>query len=171
MNKFDFSILFFEKILNKFKKIKFTINKDIYNDNYCHANYVSHKIVDDIKYTFNGFFKDNYFVIMIDSKDEKLDINIEHKEVIIIEADWVLKDVSENNYLWILNIEGTLYSKKKCYILPIRKSFFTNIGINISDYLNINNVKIKNCIFYKNPVNNMKSKDLVAIISNEENEI
>ena len=171
MNKFDFSIIFFEKILDKFKKISFIINKDIDIDNYCHVNYISHKIVDNIKYTFNGFFKDNYFVIMIDSRDEKLDINIEHKEVIIVEVDWVLKNVNENNYLWILNIEGTICSRKKSYILPIRKSFFTNFGVNIGDYLKINDAKIKNCIFYRNPINNLKPKDLVSLISNEENEI
>ena len=100
MNKFDFSIIFFEKILDKFKKISFIINKDIDIDNYCHVNYISHKIVDNIKYTFNGFFKDNYFVIMIDSRDEKLDIDIEHKEVIIVEVDWVLKNINENNYFF-----------------------------------------------------------------------
>ena len=45
----------------------------IYYDN-SHLNYIYKEKLNGIEYTFYGFFKDNFFVIVLDSFNESLEI-------------------------------------------------------------------------------------------------
>ena len=81
----------------EFKEIYFSAdeNTKYYDKN--HLNYISSVDISNLTYTFYGFFKDNYFVIVINSFDNQLQINIEHKEVVIMKINWIEKNKGDGN--------------------------------------------------------------------------
>ena len=87
-----FNLSFEKKIFKHFNKIFFVENENITYFNHSHKNYIYTEKINNLTYTFHGFYKDEYFVIVIDSYDEELDINIEHKEVILFKVPWTLKE-------------------------------------------------------------------------------
>jgi hypothetical protein len=143
--------LFRKNIIAEFNEIYFKINENIiYYDN-SHINYICTEEKDNMVYTFHGFFKNNLFLIVIDTYDEKLKINIEHKDIYIISVEKTLKKIDENKSVWVIDIPNWKKINLEFYILPIRKYIFTNIGLNIEDYLRLYNIKIDNVqISYKN---------------------
>ena len=81
----DILYLHFEKkIFKHFNKIFLRPNENIEYYNNSHKNYIYTEKVNNLLYTFHGFYKDNYFIIVINSYDEILNITIEHREVIIL---------------------------------------------------------------------------------------
>ena len=59
-------ISFYKTFYKNFNEIFFVENNNIdYYDN-SHMNYIYIYKIDNIEYTFNGFFKDDYFVITLD---------------------------------------------------------------------------------------------------------
>lgn len=132
--KISFNKPFYKKINNIF----FLPNRNIiYYDN-SHLNYIYTELIDDIEYTFYGFFKDDYFVIIFDSY--KLDTNINHKQVILIKLDWVLKKYPEKS-IWILDKSKLKNLNYESIILPLRNSFFDKENISIENYIKIINYK------------------------------
>jgi len=130
-------IYFKKNIYKNIDTIFLTPNKDlVYYDN-SHLNYIYKYTENNIEYTFNGFFKDNYLVIMFNAFNKEINVNIHNKNIIIIKLKWVLKKVSENQSLWIINDEQFINYKCDCLILPINNKLFSDNTINIDDYLKV----------------------------------
>jgi len=140
--KIDFK----KKIFKGFTQLYFIPNKQtIYYDN-THLNYIYEENINNINYTFHGFFKDNYFVIIIDSYNNDIDINIEHKEVILIKLDWIIDINYNEKKLLILDKSFIKKLNTSALILPIRNKLFLNNNIIIDDYIKLyeyNKLKIK----------------------------
>ena len=141
-----FYLSFKKKIFKYFNKIFFVEDKNITYFNHSHKNYIYTEKIANLIYTFHGFYKDDHFVIVIDSYDEELDINIEHKEVIIfkVHADgdceklqWILKEEENNKYIW--TIDGELEKKYETsyFILPIRSKLLNSCILDIEDFKNV----------------------------------
>lgn len=121
-----------------FKKLYFSPNKDIlYYDN-SHLNYIYEIEIENIKYTFYGFFKNNFFVIIYNSYHKELNISIENKNIILIKLDWILQKYNDNNES-IYVIDKLKFNDTPYYaiIIPYRNKFFKENNINIEDYLKI----------------------------------
>jgi hypothetical protein len=122
-----------------FDEIYFLPNMDItYYDN-SHLNYIYVENRNDIDYTFHGFFKDNFFIIICDSCNKKLNTTLENKNVIIIKVKWIEKKYSEHKNIWIVDIPKFKDLKLECYVLAIRKKIFNNDCVSIEDYLRLYN--------------------------------
>lgn len=131
--------IYFKKkaIYKNIDTIFLTPNKDlVYYDN-SHLNYIYKYVENNIEYTFNGFFKDNYFVITFDAFNKDINVNIHNKNIIIIKLEWILKKVSETQSLWIINDEQFINYRCDCLILPINNKLFSDNTINIDDYLKV----------------------------------
>jgi hypothetical protein len=143
--------IYFKKYIYKnIDTIFLTPNKNlVYYDN-SHLNYIYKYSENNIEYTFNGFFKDNYFVITFDSFNKDINLNISNKNIIIIKLEWILKKVSENQSLWIINDKQFINYRCDSLILPINNKLFSDQNINLEDYLKISdNTKkeiIINCV-------------------------
>jgi hypothetical protein len=159
--------IYFKKkpIYKNIDTIFLTPNKDlVYYDN-SHLNYIYKLVENNIEYTFNGFFKDNYFVITFNAFNKEMNVNIHNNNIIIIKLEWVLKKVSENQSLWIINDEQFINYRSDALILPINNKLFTNNTINIDDYLKVTDNTRKeviiNCV---DSINNNKTFSLRKII-------
>ena len=138
--KIYFSVPFFKNI----NEIIFRENVNcIYYDG-SHMNYIYKLSIEEIEYTFNGFFKDNYFVIIFDSFDKNLQINIENKHVILFNLNW--KKINYNDKeIYIINTDNFKNYKIECNILNIRKKLFDITNISLNDYLKIKNIESIEC--------------------------
>tara|TARA_B100001989_G_C24368291_1_gene378069 strand:+ start:38 stop:529 length:492 start_codon:yes stop_codon:yes gene_type:complete len=131
----------FEKpILNKLRNITFSINKNIHYTNNSFFNYYYEIKQDDITISFNGFYKDEYFLIFIDIIDNELNNSVYYKDVIIIKLDWNLNKLNDELSVNEINI---IKKKYKYFKLPIRQFLENNNDISIDDILSINR-----CIHY-----------------------
>ena len=131
----SFKIPFFKD----FKNLYFKPDESLKYFDQNHLNYIYTQTQQNITYIFHGFFKDNYFVIAIDSFNEDLQTKIEHKELIIIKALWTQKKIAKDKSLWILDIQPFTTEKKEFFILPIRKKILNNPNniMTIDEYLKI----------------------------------
>jgi hypothetical protein len=124
--------------INNFKELYFKPDLNIkYNDK-SYLNYIYEEKINNIKYTFNGFFKDNYFCIIYNSYDENLDTIIYNKEIIIMNLEWVLKKTGEDISLWVINNESKSIESN---IMMIRNKLMNNSNINIEDSFKIFDTK------------------------------
>jgi len=177
MFKFQFKKPFYKN----FSKLFFTQNNDnIYYDN-SHKNYIYKETINendsDVNYIFYGFFKDDFFVIIFDSFNCKLNINVEHKFIILIKLKWILNKVTDSNIdrnrnscntddtysksLWELDT-SKIYKNKEAFILNIRKKILNEKYINIDDYIKIyeyNNILI-NISYLNNRNDNVSNQNL-----------
>ena len=150
--------IYFKKkpIYKNIDTIFLTPNKDlVYYDN-SHLNYIYKYAENNIEYTFNGFFKDNYFVITFDALNKEINVNIHNKNIIIIKLEWVLKKVSENQSLWIINDEQFINYRCDSLILPINNKLFSDQTINLDDYLKVTDNTRKELII--NSVDSINNK-------------
>jgi hypothetical protein len=153
--KISFKVPFYKN----FYDLYFTPNTDIiYYDN-SHLNYIYKEKINEIQYIFYGFFKDNYFVIILDSYNEELQVNVENKQIALINLDWVLKKISEEKSVWIIDNSKIDNLNTTAYLLNIRKKILSNIDINdhikLVEY-SIININIKNVNeFVKEKKNNL----------------
>jgi hypothetical protein len=130
-------ISFDDYFFKNFDEIYLSPNKNIiYYDN-SHMNYIYKIIEDDIEYTFNGFFKDDFLIITLDSYNKKININIENKNIILIKLDWILKKMLDESYVWMIDTKKFINYSTNVFILPIRNKLFHINNININDYLRI----------------------------------
>jgi hypothetical protein len=135
-------------------------NIDYYDNS--HMNYIYTYKIDNIEYTFNGFFKDDYFVITLDSYDIELLVNIEIKYVLLLKLDWKKIYFNDKN-IYILDIKDN--KNLDTYILNIRKKLNTLTNISIDDYLRFNNYEI-----ISSTIKDISNLDeLPENINNEEN--
>jgi hypothetical protein len=140
MFKFEFK----KPLYKNFNKLYFKKNDDIiYYDN-SHKTYIYSEIIkeneNDIKYTFYGFFKDDFFVIIFDSFNSQLNINIEHKFIILIKMKWILNKITnidlEPISVWELDT-SEIYKNKEVFVLNVRKKILNQKFINIDDFIKI----------------------------------
>ena len=142
-----FYIYFNEYIIDNIKYIIMEENNNIEINQNTHKNYIYTKRNGYITYTFNGFFKEDFFVITIDSYHELLQTNIEHKDVILLKLKWFLKEY------WYLDIPKDILQKDDCYILNIRKDLFENYNsYYLQNYLKTNKINKHICHVYKNNI-------------------
>ncbi len=128
-------------------------NNKVYYDS-CNMNYISsvktnsqsqcdnHNHNQNIEIKFYGFYKDDFFVIIIDSFDNDLLVNIECKEVILIKLEWK-KMYFGNRDIHINVVKNTKNDKREAYLLNIRNKLFKN-NIDINSLLLLNDYKIIN---------------------------
>jgi hypothetical protein len=139
VNKDLIKISFEDYFFKNFDEIFLSFNKNIIYYNETHMNYIYKVIDNDIEYTFNGFFKDDYLVVIFDSYNKQLNINIENKNVILIKLDWVLKKVFDENFVWIIDTKKFINYNTNVMILPVRNKLFDNTNFNIHDFIRITN--------------------------------
>jgi hypothetical protein len=136
--------------LNENKILKISFNKPIfkniktlylkpelripYYDN-SHLNYIYIEKIENINYIFYGFFKDDYFVIICDSYNTDLDINIKDKNIILLNLNWSLKKIDENKSIWTIDINNIL--KIDGYKLNIRKKSNKHLTANLKDFIRL----------------------------------
>jgi len=131
-------ISFKENFYKNIKDLYFSENKDIlYYDN-SHMNYIYKVTIDNILYTFYGFYKENYFNIIFDSYDVNLDITIKNKFTLLINLNWKLNKINEDISIWTINFSNKFYGES--IILPIRNKMFDN-NLSIHDYIKIYSLK------------------------------
>jgi hypothetical protein len=131
-------ISFKENFYKNIKDLYFSENKDIlYYDN-SHMNYIYKVTIDNILYTFYGFYKENYFNIIFDSYDVNLDITIKNKFTLLINLNWKLNKINEDISIWTINFSNKFYGES--IILPIRNKMFDN-NLSIDDYIKIYSLK------------------------------
>ena len=139
-------IEFKKNIFKDIKELYFIPNKKtIYYDN-SHLNYIYEENINNINYTCHGFFKDNYFIIIIDSYNNDIDVNIAHKKVILIKLNWTIDINYNEKKLLILDKSSIKKLNTFALILPIRNKLFINNNIIIDDYIKLyecNKIKIK----------------------------
>ena len=135
-------ISFDDYFFKNFDEIYLSPNKNIiYYDN-SHMNYIYKIIEDDIEYTFNSFFKDDFLIITLDSYNKKININIENKNIILIKLDWVLKKMLDENHIWMIDTKKFINYNTNVFILPIRNKLFDINNISMDDYLRITSYTI-----------------------------
>ena len=143
----NFIKITFQKIFcNHFKELYFMIDMNkIYYDN-SHLNYIYEKVIDNIKYTFHGFYQDHFFTIIMNSYNLDLKINIEHKFLVLIKLDWIIKKINEDKSIWCIDKSKLKNINLYAIIIPSRKTFFNNNLIDLNDYIKITEceeIKIK----------------------------
>lgn len=139
--------LYFENpIVNNLKHIQLKINNKLNYKNKSYLNYYHEIKNDNLIISFTGLYKDEYFIILIDYIDNKLNTSVYDKNIIIIKLDWKLIKINKNLFLWEIDILDN--KKYKYFYLPLRKFLEKNNDISINDILMINrsinyNLKIK----------------------------
>jgi len=140
-------LYFYAPIFKDIRNIHFNINKNISYENMSYIQYIYEVNKNKIIYTFNGYYRDGYLIITIDSYDQYTQVNIEHKEVIIIKLNWKLI-VNDNEYYHISDIQK---KRNKYSILDIRRHKLVNEkNITIDDYLSILPYKANQVTIYSN---------------------
>ncbi len=123
-------------------KLSFKENEDNIYYNNSHMSYLYKVTIDNIEYIFNGFFKDGYFVIIIDEYNITLSVNIEVKYVIFIKLKWILKKINDID-IYIIDNKDMRNYKINSYIINNRNNFNKlDTNITIDNYLHINKYKI-----------------------------
>ena len=101
-------------------------------------------------YTFYGFYRDGYFVIIIDSYDEFTKVSLKHKEVAILKLNWKLVlDNNMNDYYHISDIQN---KRSKYTILNIQRDKLFDKNITIDDYLSVTPYKINFVTLYSKQI-------------------
>jgi hypothetical protein len=168
----------FEKPFYKdIDELYFNENNDIiYYDN-SHVNYISSIKKNDIDYTFYGYFKDSFFVIIFDEYNETLDIKIESKYILLIKLEWIKKNILLEKTLWYINNNINNYNTE-AFLLLDRQRLLNGPNIDFNDYLKLNNYKVLNIlinntdeIIIKNVkiINNLKTifKSIKTLLSDD----
>ena len=129
-------------------------NNNIYYDE-THMNYIYNHKIDNIDYIFNGFFKDDYFVIISDSYNNNLLVNIELKYIIILKLKWKIDDIKKHN-IFVIDTNNMINYKTDAFLLKNRK-IINNLSIySINDYLNLNHYSIVPVIINSNKITKTK---------------
>jgi hypothetical protein len=130
---------FFKNFKNIFLKPDLSIT---YFDK-SHLNYIYEEVIDNIKYIFHAFFKDEYLCILYDTYDLSLNIIINNKEILLLKVNWILKKIDPEKYIYIIDIENKI-NNINAFLFPIRNKFIEQYSIEINDYKKIYDYKIFN---------------------------
>ena len=138
MNNLEENIyLYFENpIINNLKHIQLKINNKVNYKNQSYLNYYHEIKNDNLIISFNALYKDEYFIILIDYIDTKLNTSVYDKNIIIMKLDWKLTKINQDLFLWQVDILDN--KKYKYFYLPLRKFLEKNNDISIDDILMIN---------------------------------
>lgn len=146
--------LSFEKpLIGHLKELQLKIDPCIEFINKSYVNYYDEKTIHNKKYMFRGFYKDGYFIIIIDVIDLELNNIIFDKNVIVSKLKWNF--IKHNDiHIWEINTQKN--QKYDYFSLPIRHFLEHNYDLSIDDILNIHD---------KNPyqlcINKSSFKDLL----------
>ena len=165
MNINKIHLKFEHPLLHNIKQIYLKPNNNIEYTNLSYLNYYTENYNSNITISFHAFFKDGYFVILIDSIDKQLNNSVSHKNIIFIKADWSL--VKINNELFLHEINIIANKKYKYFYLPLRKYFDTNNDLSIEDML-----LIHDCVHYDLIITKKQEKEEVKkVIPEQINEL
>jgi hypothetical protein len=147
----SFNITFNKSIYKNIDTLYFIENNNnIYYDG-SHMNYIYIHKIENIDYIFNGFFKDDYFIIIFDSYDNSLLVNIEMKYVIMLKLKWVTKEIKMQN-INVIDLDNMKNYKIDAYLLQNRKKLSTISVANMEDYLRLYDYKIISTIINSNKI-------------------
>ena len=119
--------------------LEFSYQKYIYKYNY-----------DEYTYIFNGYFRDNYFLITLDIYNINLNNSIFNKNIILIDLSWELN----NNNIYTLKINNQINTK--CIVTSLRKELNTCNNFSLDELLNIkNNYNLKCSVKYSSKNTNI----------------
>lgn len=164
MNLNKIHLKFEHPLLHNIKQIYLKPNNNIEYTNLSYLNYYTEIYNSNITISFHAFFKDGYFVILIDSIDKQLNNSVSHKNIIFIKADWSLVKINDELFLHEINIINN--KKYKYFYLPLRKYFDTNNDLSIEDML-----LIHDCIHYDLIITKKQEKEVKKIIPQQINEM
>ena len=128
-------------LLNNIKELYLKPNKNIYYTNQSYLNYYTEVYNSNIILRFNGFYKDQYFIVLIDLIDKKQNNITHNNHILIMKVDWSFIKVNNEIYLYQINIIKN--KKYKYFYLPLRKFLENNNDLSIEDIL-----LIHECIHY-----------------------
>lgn len=129
----------FKTNFNDINEIYLKPNLNINYQDYAYLNYIYKETSNNIECTFNGFFKDDYFMIICDTYNKNIDISINNKHVILIKLNWILLKTDDNKSIW--GLDEKQQNNIECHLLPIRNNLFLIPSLNANDYLNVCNYK------------------------------
>ena len=140
-------------ILYNNKEVYLKPNKNIQYINQSYLSYYTEIYNSNILIKINGFYKDQYFILLFDLIDKKENKITNHNHIIFIKADWSL--IKVNNELHLYQINSIKNKKYKYFYMPLRNFFEKNNDLSIEDILLIHECIHYNLkIYHKNEVNN-----------------
>jgi len=140
-NDLSIDLCFYDSIFKNIRRLNFNIDKSIIYQNMSYIQYIYQINKNNIIYTFHGFYRDGYLIIIVDSYDQMTEMNLEHKEVVIVKLNWKLVlDENKDEYYHISDIQR---KRSKYTILNIRRDkLLSEKNITIDDYLSISQYKV-----------------------------
>lgn len=130
---------------------KYELNNNLLNKSF--VNYYDEKKINNKKYIFRGCYKEEYFIILIDSIDLSLNNIIYHKNVIIIKLKWELIKIQDDLCVNIIFIKNN--QKYEYLISPFRNLLNKNNDIPIEDLIQSNKKEIGSLIINKKDLNKL----------------
>jgi hypothetical protein len=146
---FNFEIPIIEDIKDLY--LKYDPNIEVINK--CYVQYYDEKKMNNKRYIFRGFYKDGYFIILIDIVDLKLDNIICHKNVLLTKLQWHLVKINDELIINKLNIKNN--TKYQYFLMPIRNILNKNFDVYIDDLIFSNNKIISHLIINKKEFKNL----------------
>ena len=163
MDTYNLHFIFQKNIIKNIKDLYFKVDTEIDYINSSHANYKYEIDMNDREYIFYGFYKDGYFIILIDIYDKLLKVSIADKKVIIIKMKWNKKNIENKINLFFVDIQKRNYE----YIeLSNRKELLDTIDLSIDELLVINHYNKGTCIIDNIHKNNIDNNNENSISSN-----
>ena len=136
-------------LLNNIKELYLKPNKNIHYTNQSYLNYYTEVYNSNIILRFNGFYKDQYFIVLIDLIDKKQNNITHNNHILIMKVDWSFIKLNNEIHLYQINIIKN--KKYKYFYLPLRKFLENNNDLSIEDILLIHECIHYNLkIYYKN---------------------
>jgi len=133
---YNYIHFFFEKpIINNIQDIYFKQNLNIDYINRSYLSYYYEKTIDTNTYTFNGIFKDGYFIILIDILDKTLNISIYDKNIIITKLEWEYYKFKDELYLWKIKLDKN--KKHQYFKIQLRNFMLENNDLDLEQILSI----------------------------------
>ena len=163
----SFNIYFKNPIFKDIDMLHFIENKNIIYYNNSHMNYIYSYSIDNIEYTFHGFYKDDFLVIICDSYNKDLLVNVELKYVMLLKLKWIEKQIKEQ-LIYVVDTDNIKNYKTNCYVLNVRKRISTLLMSNtVEDCLKLCEYNIINSIInYKNKNYSTNKYNLIEKIKN-----
>jgi hypothetical protein len=145
-------IKFNKSIYKDINTLYFIENNNIIYYDGSHMNYIYNHKIDNIDYIFHGFFKDGFFVIIFDSYDNDLSVNIVMKYIILLKLKWTINQIKMQN-IYIIDSENMKNYKIEAYIFKNRKNINNRSLLNIDDYFRLYDYTIVNTLINPNKIN------------------
>ena len=143
---------FEQPIIHNVKDLYFKYDPNIEIINKCYSQYYDEKKIMNKRYIFRGFYKDGYFLIIIDIIDLNLNNIVYDKKVIIVKLTWHLVKINDELTIHKLDIKEN--SKHQYFLMNIRNSLKNNNDVHLDDIIFSNKKDIHHLIINKKNLKN-----------------